>query len=81
MEVRIGIIGCANIARKNIRAMKLSRNCKLIAIASRSFKRALLFAQENDLDDSVKVYGNYDDLLNDNDVDAIYLPLPTSEHL
>ena len=82
MKINIGILGCAEIARKNIRAIKLSKHCRLIAIASRSIEKARAFSKENDLDeDTVKIYGNYDDLLMDNDVDAIYLPLPTSEHL
>ena len=28
-KVTVGILGCANIARKNIRAIKKSRNCIL----------------------------------------------------
>lgn len=81
MEIKVGILGCANIARKNIRAIKLSYNTKLVAIASRSLVKAKKFAKDNDVDDECKIYGSYDELLNDNDVDLVYLPLPTSQHL
>ena len=39
-KIRVGIIGCANIARKNIRAIKKSRNSILIAVASRDIEKA-----------------------------------------
>ena len=77
-QLRVGIMGTANIARKNARAMHLSRRCALVAVASRSLSKAEAFAAEVK---AAKAYGSYDDLLADVDVDAIYLPLPTMEHV
>ncbi|KMT03272.1 hypothetical protein BVRB_8g198140 [Beta vulgaris subsp. vulgaris] len=82
--VRFGIMGCANIARKICRAIKLSPNSTVHAIASRSLEKAEEFATEIGLLDEkklIKIYGNYIELLDDPEVDAIYMPLPTSLHV
>ncbi|CAK9161801.1 unnamed protein product, partial [Ilex paraguariensis] len=75
------ILGCATIARKVSRAMKLAPNCNISAIGSRSIENASKFATENGFPATAKVYGSYDAVLNDPDVDAVYIPLPTSLHL
>ncbi|CAK9174189.1 unnamed protein product [Ilex paraguariensis] len=80
-KVRFGILGCANIARKVSRAMKLAPNCAITAIGSRSIEKASQFAAENEFPASAKVYGSYDAVLDDPDVEAVYIPLPTSLHL
>lgn len=80
-RIRFGILGCANIARKVSRAMLLSPNTTISAIGSRSLNKATAFALENHFPDSAKVYGSYDAVLDDPDVDAVYVPLPTSLHL
>ncbi|XP_057537011.1 uncharacterized oxidoreductase At4g09670-like [Amaranthus tricolor] len=81
--VRFGIMGCARIARKICRAIKLAPNATLHAIASRSLQKAEAFATKNGLNEaiSVKIYGTYIELLDDPDVDAVYMPLPTSLHV
>ncbi|KAJ9541259.1 hypothetical protein OSB04_027765 [Centaurea solstitialis] len=79
--VRFGILGCAEIARKVCRAINLSPNSTLHAISSRSTEKAKQFAVKNGLSDLVKVYGSYEELLDDFSVDAVYIPLPTSLHL
>ena len=58
--VRYGIIGCAGIAQKNIRAIKISPNSVLVALASSDFEKATAFARDNDVDTSVcRLYGSY----------------------
>lgn len=79
--VRFGILGCANIARKVARAISLAPNATLCAIASRSVNKAEKFAAENNLPESVRVYGSYDQVLEDPGVDVVYVPLPTSLHV
>ncbi|PWA35181.1 NAD(P)-binding domain-containing protein [Artemisia annua] len=80
-KIRFGILGCANIARKISRAILLSPNSTISAIGSRSLDKATAFALENNFPESAKVYGSYDAVLDDRDVDAVYVPLPTSLHL
>lgn len=79
--VRFGILGCANIARKNIRAIKLSHSAEIVAIASRDHGKCVLYATENDIYPAVTCYGSYDELVDDERVDAVYIPLPTTLHL
>lgn len=78
-RVRFGIMGCANIAHKMCRAIALSQNSILHAIGSRSFDKASRFAVETVF--SGKIYGSYEALLDDPDVDAVYMPLPTTLHV
>ncbi|XP_076935172.1 putative oxidoreductase At4g09670 [Bidens hawaiensis] len=80
-RVRFGILGCANIARKVSRAILLSPNTTISAIGSRSLEKATAFASENHFPESTKVYGSYGAVLDDPDVDAVYVPLPTSLHV
>ena len=74
---RWGILGAASIARKNVRAMHLADNATPLAIASRRLEKATAFAAEHDLD---RAHGSYEALLDDPDVDAVYIPLPTTLH-
>ncbi|MCL7050252.1 hypothetical protein MKW94_027425 [Papaver nudicaule] len=79
--IRFGIIGCAQIARKVARAIGLAHNSTVYAVGSRSFEKAKKFALDNGLPDSVKIYGSYEEVLEDPYVDAVYMPLPTSLHV
>ncbi|KAI6681057.1 hypothetical protein NL676_034938 [Syzygium grande] len=78
--VRFGILGCANIARQLSRAIMLSPNTALCAISSRSIEKARKFAADNGLPSTVKIYGDYRAVLDDPDIDAVYIPLPTTLH-
>ena len=44
--LRIGIMGCASIAKKNARAIIRSERCTLVAVASRSLDKAEAFCDE-----------------------------------
>ncbi|KAJ4953965.1 hypothetical protein NE237_030797 [Protea cynaroides] len=79
--VRFGILGCAEIARKVSRAITVSPNSTLYAVGSRSLEKAKKFAAENGFPLSAKIYGSYEAVLDDPDVDAVYVPLPTSLHI
>lgn len=79
--IQIGIVGCADIARKVSRAINLAPNAAICAVSSRSHDKAAAFAAANGLPLSAKVYGSYEAVLEDPEVDAVYMPLPTSLHL
>lgn len=80
--IRFGVIGCAQIARKVVRAINLAPRATLHAIGSRSIEKAQKFAALCGLSETlVKIYGSYDQVLDDPCVDAVYVPLPTSLHL
>jgi len=85
--VRIGIMGCASIAKKNARAIIRSERCTLVAVASRSLDKALAFCDELKLKRSIASGSgdaastdSYSHLLVDSNVDAVYIPLPTKLH-
>ncbi|KAM0035902.1 putative gfo/Idh/MocA-like oxidoreductase, NAD(P)-binding domain superfamily [Helianthus debilis subsp. tardiflorus] len=79
--IRFGILGCAEIARKVSRAITLSPNSTIHAIGSRSLEKATKYAADNNFPQHAKIYGTYDAVLDDPDVDAVYVPLPTSLHI
>lgn len=76
--IRIGVLGCASIAdRSMIPAIRsLPDNFKLVAVASRDYRKACLFARKFDCE-PIEGYGN---LISRNDIDAVYIPLPTGLH-
>jgi predicted dehydrogenase len=80
-QIRFGVIGCADIARKVSRAISLSPNATLYAVGSRTLSKAQTFAKSNNFPYDAKVYGSYEEVLDDPNVDAVYVPLPTSLHL
>jgi predicted dehydrogenase len=77
---RWGILGAANIARKNWKAIRLAENATLTAVASREPARAKQWLDANQSEcpfPAAPAACGYDDLLNRADVDAVYIPLPT----
>jgi predicted dehydrogenase len=78
---RWGILGTANIARKNWRAIHNAGNATLSAVASRDVAKARQFIAECQRDvpfsSAPAACGGYDELLKRSDVDAVYIPLPT----
>ncbi|APO77850.1 oxidoreductase protein (plasmid) [Rhizobium etli 8C-3] len=77
--IRWGVLGCAGIAIKAvIPAIQSSRSGRVAAIASRDLKRAEETAAAFGI---AKAYGNYESLLADAEIDAIYNPLPNHLHV
>lgn len=58
--------------------MQQGQNCDLVAIASRNFESAKKVATQFGMP---KVYGSYEELLNDPEIEAIYNPLPNHLHV
>ena len=78
-KVKWGILGTANIARwATIPGMKKAENCELAAIAGRNPEKAERFAKEYGIP---KYYGSYEELLEDSEIQAVYIPLPNDIHL
>ena len=76
-KITWGILGTAGIATKVSQAMQLADNATPMAVASRDLERARQWATEHGLD---QAYGSYEDLLEDPEIDAVYIPLPPSMH-
>ncbi|MBZ0282660.1 MAG: Gfo/Idh/MocA family oxidoreductase [Anaerolineae bacterium] len=76
--IRWGILSTANIANRRVApALKATRNGEVAAVASREIDKAQQFATDHGIP---KAYGSYGELLTDPEIDAIYIPLPNSEH-
>lgn len=77
MKIKIGILGLANISEKYIiqTIQSLKDKFKLVGIATT--KKSNIKKIEGIY--NVKSYLNYNDLLND-EIDAVYIPLPNSLH-
>lgn len=76
-KLNIGILGCANIARKFIiPTLKEMMEFNIIGIASRSQEKADEFSEEFNL----KAFYSYECLLAEKNLDAVYIPLPNSLH-
>lgn len=79
--LRWGILGTANIARKNWQAIHNTGNSVLVAVASRDLTRCERFIAECQADvplpEVPKACASYDALLASPEVDAVYIPLPT----
>ena len=75
--VKWGILSTAHINRKVIPGAHASDRVELIAVASRDLQRAEEYAREWKID---RAYGYYEALLEDDDVEAVYISLPNSLH-
>ncbi|MGE5669690.1 MAG: Gfo/Idh/MocA family protein, partial [Betaproteobacteria bacterium] len=75
--LRIGILGCASIARQFVRDVTPSPAVRIVGVASRNADTAAAFAAAHGIG---RHFGSYDALLADAEIDAIYLPLPNSLH-
>ena len=72
-----GLLSTANINRKLIPGAQDSPRVDLIAVASRNQQRAEDYAREWGIE---RAYGSYEALLDDPDVEAVYIPLPNTMH-
>ena len=76
--VRWGILGTAQIATNVfIPALRTVRGAELAAVASRDADRAEAFASTHG---AKRAFGSYPELLDSHAVDAVYIPLPNSNH-
>ena len=74
MSVNWGFIGAGVVASKALApAVRSASNANLYAVASRDISKATNLSPE-------RVYDNYDELINDPKVDAIYISLPNNFH-
>jgi len=75
--MRFGILGTADIARDTVAPTIRAAGHRVVAIASRDYQRASATADDLDVPSA---FGSYEELLEDEDLDAVYNPLPNSLH-
>lgn len=76
-KIRIGIIGAGWIAVKMTRALAPLKDAEVLAVASRSLEKARNFAAEHGV---AKAYGSYEELVQDPEIDLVYIATPHSHH-
>ena len=76
--VKWGIMSTADINRKVIPGAHASPKVDLIAVASRDQARAEAYAKTWEIE---RAYGSYEALLEDPDVEAVYISLPNTMHI
>ena len=78
-KIQWGVLGAATIAVEQvIPAMLQSEYCAVRAIASRNIEKGREVAKSFKIP---HVYGSYQDLLGDNEIQAVYIPLPNHLHV
>ncbi len=76
--LRWGILGAAKFAREHMApALQLAPGGSLVALATRDATKAVPFRE---IAPALNVHGSYDDLLADDGIDAVYIPLPNTLH-
>jgi len=75
--IRLGIVSTADINRKVIPGAHASDEIELVAVASRAQARADEYAREWDIP---RAYGSYAAMLEDPEIDAVYISLPNTLH-
>lgn len=78
-KVNWGVLGTAGIAYgQTIPGMLQAYNCNLYAIAGRSLEKANRFKEKFGFE---VAYGSYEEMLADEKVQAVYIPLPNNIHI
>jgi len=78
-KIRWGILSTAKIGReKVIPAMQAGKYCVVTAIASRNKEDAVRTAKQLGI---ANAHGSYEELLNNDSIDAVYIPLPNQLHV
>jgi len=77
-KLKLGIIGVSNHFLKRCRIpLEESTKIEVIAIASRDINKAKSIAEKYHIPHA---YGNYQELLTNNEIEAVYIPLPNHLH-
>lgn len=79
MLLRFGILSTAKIGRDAVvPAIQDAENCVVTAVASRDLSRARQMADRFSVPHA---FGSYEEMLASDVIDAVYIPLPTSQHV
>jgi D-xylose 1-dehydrogenase (NADP+, D-xylono-1,5-lactone-forming) len=76
--VKWGIMSTANINRLFLEGARQASGVEIVAVGSRDGAKAEAYAQQNDIPRS---HATYEALLEDPDVEAVYISLPNSLHV
>ena len=75
--IHFAILGPGKISHRFTKGMKDVKNAEIVAVASRDFKKAKEYCE---LYDIKKAYGSYEEMLQDKEIDAVYIATPPFVH-
>ena len=75
--MKVGFIGCGHIARTMANTVNNTKGFELYGVAARDLDRATSFKEEFGAE---KAYGSYEELVNDDNVELVYIATPHSHH-
>ena len=77
-KVRFGVLGAASIAPSALlEPVRRHPHAEVVCVAARDRRRAEAFAQEQGI---ARIHDSYQHVVDDPDVDAVYVPLPNGLH-
>ena len=76
-NMKIGILGAGHIAGTFAHTIRHTEGALCYAVASRSYEKAKEFAKQYGFE---KAYGSYEEMLNDREVELVYIATPHSHH-
>ena len=76
-KVNWGILSTARINRRIVPEVLASERAEMLGVASRNLERARTYCDERGIP---RAYGSYQQLLDDPDIDVVYIPLPNDMH-
>jgi predicted dehydrogenase len=76
-KIKWGIIGLGTIAHQFANDLMLVEEAELVAVASRNLEKAQEFAEKYDCK---KAYDSYDAIINDPEIDILYIATPHNSH-
>ena len=75
--IHFAILGPGKISHRFTKGMKDVRNAEIVAVASRDLNKAKEYCE---LYDIKKAYGSYEEMLQDKEIDAVYIATPPFVH-
>ena len=76
-KIKWGIVGCGSIANTFANDLLLIESAELTAVASRNINKATKFGRNHT---AKKVYGSYEQLFKDEEIDIVYIATPHISH-
>ena len=77
-KLRIGVLGVSNhLIKRVILPLNKTEHCYISAIASRNIDKAKSCAKKFGIE---KAFGNYQDIIDSDEIDLVYIPLPNHIH-
>ena len=74
---KVGILGAGSIAHAMATTLERMEGAEPYAVASRSYDKACGFAGQHNI---ARAYGSYEEMLDDPEVDLVYVATPHSHH-